>query len=116
MLKSCGVAACSILFCLFWIAILVMSIAQEFAENPSVEAFNNLKKEQLLELATYYEIELSASEKRLKDSIKTVLLPVLVEKRVLPPVDMRDSIRLKELSIRERELDNEREALRLKVS
>lgn len=93
-----------------------MSIAQEFIENPSVEAFNNLKKEQLLELATYYEIELSASEKRLKNSIKTALLPVLVEKRVLPPVDMKDSIRLKELSIRERELDNEREELSLRVS
>ena len=90
------------------------SVAEEFIENPSVEAFHSLTKDQLLEVATAFDIELSSSEKRLKHTVKSIMLPFLVEKGKLPPVDMKEAIRLKELSIREKELDNERERLRLK--
>lgn len=91
------------------------SVVEEFAENPSVEAFERLTKEQLLEVANYYKIDLTSSEKRLKHTIKSVLIPFLVEKCVLPPVDLSDAVRLKELSIREKELDNDRELLRLRA-
>lgn len=57
-----------------------------------------------------FKIELTSTEKRLKDTIKSVLLPFLVEKGVLPHVDMREAVRL------EKELDNEREVIRLKVA
>lgn len=42
------------------------------------------------------------------------MLPFLVEKQNLPPVDMAEAVCLKELSVREKELDVEREELRLK--
>lgn len=92
------------------------SVTQAFIDNPTVEAFHRLTKDQLLEVATTFQIELTSAEKRLKHTVKSVILPYLVEKGILPPVDLKDTIRLKELSIKEKELDNEREELRLKAS
>ncbi|KAL2078791.1 hypothetical protein ACEWY4_026476 [Coilia grayii] len=90
--------------------------AQAFADDPTEDAFHALTKDQLIEVARLFEIELSASDKRLKTSIKSVVYPVLIDKHVLPPVDLSETIRLKELSIKEKELDNQREELRLKVA
>ena len=39
---------------------------QEFADDPSEEAFHGLTKDQLLEVADIFKIEVSATEKRLK--------------------------------------------------
>ena len=96
--------------------LFVVTMSQEFADDPSEEAFHGLTKDQLLEVADIFKIEVSATEKRLKHTIKSVLLPFLIEKGVLPRVDMREAVRLKELSVREKELDNEREVIRLKVA
>ena len=91
-------------------------MAQQFEEDPSEEAFHRLTKDELLEVADIFKIKVSATEKRLKHTIKSVLLPHLIEKGTLPRMDMREAVRLKELSVREKELDNEREAIRLKVA
>lgn len=87
------------------------SVAQEFVENPSVEAFHRLTKDQLLEVVSMFQIELTSAEKRLKHTVKSVMLPYLVEKGILPPVDLKEAIRLKELSMREKELDDERRVM-----
>ena len=47
--------------CLF-----VVTMLQEFADDPSEEAFHGLTKDQLLEVADIFKIEVSATEKRLK--------------------------------------------------
>lgn len=91
-------------------------MAQQFEEDPSEEAFDRLTKDELLEVADIFKIKVSATEKRLKHTIKSVLLPYLIEKGILPRVDMSEAVRLKELSVREKELNNEREAIRLKVA
>ena len=91
-------------------------MAQHFEEDPSEEAFHRLTKDELLEVADIFKIKVSATEKRLKHTIKSVLLPFLIEKGILPRVDMREAVRLKELSVREKELDNEREVIWLKVA
>ena len=96
--------------------VIMTSAAQEFAEDPSEGAFHLLTKDQLIEVAAIFKIELTSAEKRLKHTVKSVILPFLVEERVLPSVDMRETIQLKELAIKEKELDNQREELRLKMA
>ena len=71
------------------------SVAQEFADNLLEGAFHRLTKDQLIEVAAIFEIELSSGEKCLKHTVNSVILPYLVEKGVLPPVDMRETIHLK---------------------
>lgn len=55
-----------------------------FVQSPSEELFNSLHKEQLLELAKHYDVDLGW--KRLKREIKEVLKSVLTDKCVLPVV------------------------------
>lgn len=81
------------------------SVAQEFSDNPSEGAFHRLTKDQLI--AAIFENELSSGEKRLKHILKSVTLPYLVEKGVLPPVDIRDNSH--KGAVYQRELDNQRE-------
>ena len=76
------------------------SVAEDFIENPSVETFHSLTKDQLVEVGTAFDIELSSSEKHLKHTAKSIMLPFLIESGKLPPVDMREPIWLKELSER----------------
>lgn len=68
------------------------SVVEEFVENPSIEVFGHFTREQLLGVADYYKIELTSSEKRLKHTIRSVVLPFLLEKRVLPPTDIKDAM------------------------
>ena len=64
--------------CLFCV-----TIAQQFEDDPSEEAFHGLSKDQLLEVADIFKIKVSSTEKRFKHTIKSVLLPFLMEKGVL---------------------------------
>lgn len=80
------------------------SAAQDLADNPSEGAFHRLTKDQLIEVAAIFKIELTSGEKQIKRTVKSVILPFLVEKGVLPPVDMRETIHMKELSIEEKKL------------
>ena len=80
--------------CLF-----VVTMSQEFADDLSEEAFHGLTKDQLLEVADIFKIEVSATEKRLKHTIKSVLLPFLIEKGILSRVDMREVVRIKKSSL-----------------
>lgn len=43
-----------------------MSIVEEFIACPSKEAFEQCTKEQLLQLADYYQVEVSSSSKKEK--------------------------------------------------
>ena len=83
--------------CLF-----VVTMSQEFADDPSEEAFHGLTKDQSLEVADIFKIKVSATEKRLKHTIKSVLLPFLIEKGILSRVDMREVVRIKKSSLSER--------------
>lgn len=60
------------------------SVVQDFVDNLLEEAFQLLTKEQLIDVAVHFGVELSSVEKRLKHTVKSVLLPSLVEKSVLP--------------------------------
>lgn len=56
-----------------------MTSIANFVQCPSEQLFNSFHKEQLLELAQYYTVDLG--EKRLKKEIKEFLKSVLMEKR-----------------------------------
>lgn len=45
----------------------------EFISAPSESLLNNLTKDQLVELAGHYEINLVSQDKRLKDNIKFLI-------------------------------------------
>ncbi len=57
------------------------SKVEEFIGAPSEELLNDLTKDQLLELASHYEIHLISQDKRLKDNIKTLIKTELIERR-----------------------------------
>lgn len=59
-----------------------MASVANFVQCPSEELFNSFHKEQLVELAEQYGVDLG--EKRLKKEIKGFLKSVLIEKHVLP--------------------------------
>lgn len=58
-----------------------MSIVEEFIACPSKEAFEQCTKEQLLQLADYYQVEVSSSSK--KEKIKGSVKSKLVEQKIL---------------------------------
>lgn len=82
------------------------SAAQEFVDNPS-SAFNRLTRDQLIVVAVLFRIELTSSEKWLKHTVRSVLLPFLVERKILSPVDLTESILLKKLLVREKKINNQ---------
>ncbi|KAI7789389.1 hypothetical protein IRJ41_003412, partial [Triplophysa rosa] len=100
-----------------------MSVVDCFLENPSEDQLEEFTKEQLIELAGAYQIELSSADKRHKDVIKEKLKVSLAELEVYLPVmeklptpyDILLEIRLKELVLREKELEFERERLQVKL-
>lgn len=50
-----------------------MASLNDFISAPSEELLCQLTKEQLLSLASHYDIEIASSDKRLKDSIRDAL-------------------------------------------
>lgn len=59
------------------------SKVEEFISAPSESLLNDLTKDQLVELAGYYEINLVSQDKRLKDNIKSLVKTELIERGVL---------------------------------
>lgn len=82
-----------------------------------------LTKAQLLELAGVYGIELSTADKRSKHSLKEKLKASLLTLKILPPVkekvpnpqELALQVRLRELDLREKELEFERESLQVRA-
>lgn len=56
---------------------------EEFIRNPSEDLLNDYSKDQLLALASHYNIGLTVADKRLKESLKSILISALVEQNVL---------------------------------
>ncbi len=67
------------------------SKVEEFIGAPSEELLNDLTKDQLLELASHYEIHLISQDKRLKDNIKTLIKTELIERRILESQSAEDT-------------------------
>ncbi|XP_059405759.1 uncharacterized protein LOC132140794 [Carassius carassius] len=57
----------------------------EFISAPSESLLNNLTKDQLVELAGHYEINLVSQDKCLKDNIKFLIKTKLIERGILDP-------------------------------
>lgn len=49
---------------------LVMASLEDFLKEPSEELLEVFTKDQLLQLSSHYDIPITSSEKRLKDSVK----------------------------------------------
>ena len=98
-----------------------MAAIDDFISAPSEELLDQLTKEQLLSLASHYDIEIASGDKRLKESLREALkaglaeggilrtsaLPAYQHQLVLP--QMSDAVlefRLKELAFRELELED----------
>ncbi len=59
------------------------SKVEEFISAPSQDSLNDLTKDQLVELAGYYKINLVSQDKCLKDNIKSLVKMELIERGVL---------------------------------
>ncbi|XP_057193623.1 uncharacterized protein LOC130556536 [Triplophysa rosa] len=56
---------------------------EEFIRNPSEDLLSECSKDQLLALASHYHVGLSVADKRLKESLKSILISALVDQKVL---------------------------------
>ncbi|KAG7500990.1 hypothetical protein JOB18_036574 [Solea senegalensis] len=103
-----------------------MEAIDDFISAPSEELLCQLTKEQLLSLASHYDIEIASGDKRLKDNLREALKASLAEGGVLKPSalpayqhqldlpQMSDAVlefRLKELAFRELELEDKEKEL-----
>ena len=61
-----------------------MAEIDNFVATPTLEAFEEFTKEQLMSLAGHYGVSLSSSAKRNKGVMQTIIRNALVEKEVLP--------------------------------
>lgn len=101
-----------------------MATLDDFISAPSEELLEQFTKDQLLRLASYYDLEIASSEKRLKESIREALKSMLIEKGVLEPVPLSASpenvsrapqadvpleLRLRELALQERQFQDRQE-------
>ena len=112
-------------FCYVWLLKLSsMEAIDDFISAPSEELLCQLTKEQLLSLASHYDIEIASGDKRLKDNLREALKASLAEGGVLKPSalpayqhqldlpQMSDAVlefRLKELAFKERQMHLEHE-------
>lgn len=95
-----------------------MTLDDTFVSNPTQDVFDKLTRDQLLRVATHYQVEITSASQRNKAAIKAALQTALVAKNFLPEkkdsvvtAAMEHQIRLEELAIREKELECERERL-----
>ena len=73
-------------FCYVWLLKLSsMEAIDDFISAPSEELLCQLTKEQLLSLASHYDIEIASGDKRLKDNLREALKASLAEGGVLKP-------------------------------
>ncbi len=59
-----------------------MALVEAFCETPSEELLDGCTKEQLLKIADHYSVDIS--DKRLKDTVKSILKAKLYEMEILP--------------------------------
>ena len=98
--------------------------AERFASTPTVRELNSLKKNELLQLAQYY--ELTADAALSKSQVKEIVLKHLIDEELITPVDEtakeigtnngmsgEELLQLKRLEFQEREKEREAQ-LRLK--
>lgn len=88
----------------------------DFISHPSEELLEQFTKDQLLKLASNYDIEVTSSERRLKDSVKEALKAILVDSGVLkakvetqisqpsPLPDATMELKFRELALKEKQL------------
>ncbi|XP_073721213.1 uncharacterized protein [Misgurnus anguillicaudatus] len=99
-----------------------MASLEGFVKEPSEELLELFTKDQLLQLASHYDITITSKEKQLKDSVKEIIRNVLSDKGVLkvqkvspkpvitPLSEAAFELRLREIALQERQLeDKERE-------
>ena len=91
---------------------------EAFVEEPTLQAINRLKKSQLLEVASYYKVEVNSSQK--KSEIKQVLVDHLIDEEIIPEDDVssanitdENTLELRRLEMQDREKERECQ-LRLK--
>jgi len=100
-----------------------MATEEAFVKEPSTELLLKFSKDQLLNLAATYEVELTSAEKRSKETVKTALQTALQSKGIFPtekpsPVvveTLQLQLRLRELDIKEKEIEYERERMQAQV-
>ncbi len=71
-----------------------MASLEDFLKEPSDELLELFTKDQLLQLASHYDITITSSEKRLKDSIKDIIRYVLIDNGILSvrPVSLQPMV------------------------
>lgn len=62
---------------------MATDVIEAFSQSPSEELLEGMTKEQLLELAAHYKIELTYNQKRSKDGIKLVIENALCDLKIL---------------------------------
>ncbi len=94
-----------------------MASLEDFLKEPSDELLEFFTKDQLLQLASHYDIIITSSEKRLKDSVKDIIRNVLIDNGILkvrsvslqpmvaPLSEAAIQLRLKELALQEKQLE-----------
>lgn len=68
-----------------------MATIEQFIHAPSEELLEDFTKDQLLKLAAHYEIEITSSERRLKESVKEALWAIPVDGGVLENTVMKQT-------------------------
>ena len=62
---------------------MASKIVTGFIQTPSAELLNSMTKEQLIEVADHYSIVVSVVQRRLKESVRCVVVAELVDQQVL---------------------------------
>ncbi len=90
------------------------TVVEAFVQTPSDGLLDTMTKEQLLELALHYEIELTALQKRSKEGIKQIIKATLLDLEVLEEAPTLSAISFeqqKELLLLQRETECEKRRL-----
>lgn len=99
------------------------SVVDVFQESPSEELLSLYTKEQLLQIAEFYKIEITSKDRNLKETLRSILKSNLVKLGVLerPLVEEMagpsvgdHAFRLRELALREKEMEFEKAKLELR--
>ena len=93
---------------------------EEFVKEPSLRVINSLKKPQLIEVGTYYKLEVDASMK--KGEVKRLLVEFLIDEEIIPedeenssvtPLSNENDLELRRLELQDKEKERE-DQLKLK--
>ena len=62
---------------------MASKIVTDFIQTPSAGVLNSMTKEQFIEVADHYSIVVSVVQRRLKESVRCVVVAGLVDQQVL---------------------------------